>query len=163
MTLRCGQVSLWWRLRTRTALCAQQVSKTQRECQPQSGSRCCFSEFVVSLASRIDSRTTLVLDHDTNTLSWHCGGFWSRTRFRSVSLNATGTGQWQPAQLNINCRWDENCMGWAVWWINSVSLSQDWSLVRRNELPWMMLNGDISIESLERCWTMASTETPSFS
>lgn len=38
-------------------------------------------------------------------------------RNRSVSLNATGTGQWQPAQLNINCRAVSSALRRVVgWW-----------------------------------------------
>ncbi len=97
LTLWCGQVSLWWRLRTRTALCAQQVRKTQGECQPQSGSRCCFSKFqwpivvsyqlcrtwlllLNSIAITLVMNRTYTHTHThTHTLSWHCEGFWSGT------------------------------------------------------------------------------------
>eukprot|EP00434_Breviolum_minutum_P024155 symbB.v1.2.021324.t1/scaffold1838.1/size108694/4 len=45
-------------------------------------------------------------------------------RNRSVSLNATGTGQWQPAQLNINCRAVSSALQRVVgWWSLLVTLS----------------------------------------
>ena len=100
LTIWCGQVSLWWRLRTRTALCAQQVRKTQGECQPQSGSRCCFSKFqwpiVVSyqlcrtwllLLNRI--AITLVMNHTYTHIVMALRGLLKRNPWRPLRWNCS--------------------------------------------------------------------------